>query len=73
MPKLKSHRALLKRVRITGRGKVKFHKANSSHLLSHKSGDKRRKLRKTNCAKASDIKRLSRMLHMPLTASDKDR
>ena len=73
MPKLKSHKALLKRVRVTGRGKVKFHKAFARHLLSHKSADQKRKLRQTNCAKRGDIKRLSRMLHLPLTAADKDR
>jgi len=73
MPKMKSHKGLLKRVRITGRGKVKFRKAFSSHLMSHKTADKKRKLRQTNCAKSGDIKRLSRMLHLPLTAADKAR
>ena len=73
MPKLKSHKGLLKRVRITGRGKVKFRKANASHLMSHKSADKRRKLRLTQCAKSSDIRRLSRMLHRELVGADKDR
>lgn len=73
MPKLKSHKGLVKRVRITGRGKVKFHKTSSSHLLSHKTADKKRKLRQTNCAKSGDARRLSRMLHMPVKASDQGR
>ena len=73
MPKLKSHKALLKRVRIMGKGKVKFRKAFSSHLMSNRTPDKKRKLRKTNCAKSGDIRRLSRMLHIPLIAADKDR
>jgi len=70
MPKLKSHRALLKRVKITGKGKVKFHKANSGHLKSHKSGNTLRALRGTNLAKSGDIRRLQRMLHRPLLAAD---
>lgn len=73
MPKLKSHKALLKRVRVTGRGKVKFRRASARHLMSHKSADQKRKLRQTRCAKSGDIKRLSKMLHMTLKAADKDR
>lgn len=72
MPKHKSHKGLLKRVRITGKGKVKFRKAFSGHLMSHKSGDERRKLRQTQCAKSGDISRLKKMLHRPLLASDRD-
>lgn len=73
MPKLKSHKGLLKRVRITGRGKVKYRKAYAGHLMSHKTGDERRKLRQTQCAKSGDISKLKQMLHRPLTASDADR
>lgn len=68
MPKLKSHKGLLKRITITGRGKVKHHKASTSHLKSHKSGAELRNLRKTDLVKSGDIKRLSRMLHRPLSA-----
>ncbi|HEX7010419.1 MAG TPA: 50S ribosomal protein L35 [Phycisphaeraceae bacterium] len=67
MPKLKSHKGLLKRVKVTARGKVKFSKAGAGHLLSHKSGDKRRKLRQKAVAKRGDIPRLEKMLHRPLT------
>ena len=34
-------------MKVTARGKVKFHKHNKGHLQSHKSGNKRRKLRGT--------------------------
>lgn len=67
MPKLKSHKGLLKRVKVTARGKVKFSRAGSSHLMSHKSGDKCRKLRQKAVAKRGDIPRLEKMLHRPLT------
>ncbi|MEX0652788.1 MAG: 50S ribosomal protein L35 [Phycisphaeraceae bacterium] len=67
MPKMKSHKGLLKRIKITARGKVKFSRVGSGHLLSHKSGDKRRTLRQRSVAARGDIKRLERMLHRPLT------
>jgi large subunit ribosomal protein L35 len=66
MPKLKSHKGLLKRIKVTGRGKVSFHKANSGHLRSGKGGKKLRNLRRKNIAKAGDVVRLERMLHRPL-------
>ena len=70
MPKMKSHKGLLKRVKVTGRGKVKFRKANTGHLRSHKSGDEKRQLRQKSLAKSGEIKRLERMLHRPLTPVD---
>lgn len=66
MPKLKSHKGLLKRMKVTGRGKVSFHKANAGHLRSGKGGKKLRNLRRKNIAKAGDVVRLERMLHRPL-------
>ena len=66
MPKLKSHKGLLKRIRITGKGKVSFHKANAGHLRSGKGGKKLRNLRRKNIAKAGDIGRLEKILHRRL-------
>ena len=71
MPKLKPHKGLLKRVRITGRGKVKYNRSGKGHLLSHKSGDKRRDLRGTSLVKRGDVGRLEAMLHRPLEPADK--
>lgn len=71
MPKLKPHKGLLKRVRITGRGKVKYNRSGKGHLLSHKSGDKRRDLRGTSVLKKDDIGRVEAMLHRPLTPGGK--
>jgi large subunit ribosomal protein L35 len=42
MPKLKTHKGLSKRVKVTGSGKVKRKRCNSSHLLSNKSAKARR-------------------------------
>lgn len=63
MPKTKSHKGLLKRIKVTARGKVKFHKAFSGHLRSHKSGQQVRELRTPNMAKAGDLSRLKKMLN----------
>jgi large subunit ribosomal protein L35 len=46
MPKMKTHKGLKKRVKISARGKVVFKAANAGHLMSGKSGNRRRKLRK---------------------------
>lgn len=67
MPKLKSHKGLLKRITISGRGKVKFRKANTGHLRSGKPGRKIIELRKKGVAKRGDIRRLEKMLHRQLT------
>lgn len=69
MYKQKSHKGLKKRVKITAKGKVKYRKSFTGHLMSHKTGDKKRQLRSTGLAKKGDIKRLERMLHRPLTAA----
>jgi large subunit ribosomal protein L20 len=45
MAKMKTHKGLTKRVKITGTGKVVRRKAGSGHLLSDKTGKRRRQLR----------------------------
>lgn len=45
MPKMKTHKGLKKRVRVTGTGKIRRRKAFSGHLMSGKSGKRRRLLR----------------------------
>ena len=45
MPKQKTHKGLKCRVRVTRNGKVVRRKAGKSHLMSHKSGKRRRHLR----------------------------
>ncbi len=72
MPKTKSHKGLLKRVKITAKGKVKFKKAFTGHLRSHKSGKTLRQLRVKSVAQPGDISRLERMLHRPLKPAKKD-
>jgi large subunit ribosomal protein L35 len=46
MPKLKTHKGMKKRFKVSGTGKVSHKRCGSSHLNSHKNGKKIRKLRK---------------------------
>lgn len=62
MPKHKPCKGLLKRVKITGSGKVSFRRSNTGHLKSGKPAKRLRRLRKTGYAKMGDIPRLERLL-----------
>jgi large subunit ribosomal protein L35 len=46
MPKMKTHKGMKKRFKISATGKVRHKRAGSSHLMSHKSGKRVRRLRK---------------------------
>ena len=67
MPKNKPHKGLLKRVKITGKGKVKWKRSGASHLNSHMSGTQIMERRRKRLAKAGDLPRLQKMLHRQLT------
>jgi large subunit ribosomal protein L35 len=45
MPKMKTHKGSRKRFRVTGTGKLKRNRAGKKHLLSHKTGKRKRQLR----------------------------
>ncbi len=62
MPKLKTHRGLAKRVKISGKGKIKRSKAYHSHLLSSKSPKTKRRLSKADTMHPSDVKRIKSLL-----------
>ena len=46
MPKMKTHKGVKKRVRISANGRVKHRHANTGHLMSGKSGNRCRGLRR---------------------------
>ena len=46
MPKMKTHKGLKKRIRISARGKVKYRASSAGHLMSGKTGNRRRRLRR---------------------------
>jgi large subunit ribosomal protein L35 len=58
MPKLKSHRGLAKRVKVTAKGKIKRSKAYHSHLLSSKSPKEKGRLSRADTVHPADAKRL---------------
>ncbi len=51
MPKLKTHKGMKKRFKVSATGKVTHKKCGSSHLMSHKSGKQVRNLRKKQVLK----------------------
>jgi large subunit ribosomal protein L35 len=53
MPKLKTHKGMKKRFKISATGKVSHKRCGSSHLNSHKSGKRVRRLRKSTTLKVT--------------------
>jgi large subunit ribosomal protein L35 len=47
MPKLKTHKGLAKRMKVTARGKLKHRRPGASHLMSVKNAKRRRHLHAT--------------------------
>lgn len=62
MPKMKTKRALAKRVKVTGKGKMKRHSAYTSHLAPRKTHKQKRHLRKSSLVSKSDYKRIKELL-----------
>ncbi len=62
MPKMKSKRALNKRIKVSASGKIKRGNAFTSHLAQNKSTKQKRQARKASAMHASDKKRLKRLI-----------
>ncbi len=62
MPKLKTRKALAKRVSVTGTGKIKRFKANKQHILTKKAQKRKRSLRKATLCDATNMKQIRREL-----------
>ena len=62
MPKLKTKKAVAKRVRVTGTGKLKKTKANKQHILTKKSPKRKRDLRKSDLVDSTNLKQMKRVL-----------
>ena len=62
MPKMKSNRGARKRFKKTASGKIKRHKANKSHILTKKSRDRKRRLRKSTHVDSTDAARIRRLI-----------
>ncbi|MCZ6835106.1 MAG: 50S ribosomal protein L35 [Planctomycetota bacterium] len=70
MPKNKPCKGLVKRIRITKNGKVKFRRAFGGHLRSHKSGSTMRSYRKPIYAKRSEVRRVRALLFTKVTSGE---
>jgi large subunit ribosomal protein L35 len=69
VPKLKTHKGIKKRFKVSATGKVSHKRCGSSHLNSHKSGSKIRKLRKKSFLKVSaEAHRLRRAIRERISA-----
>ncbi len=62
MPKIKSHRAARKRMRLTSSGKIKIGSAFTSHLLSNRSQKRKRKSRRGDILSEVDSVRVRILL-----------
>ncbi len=58
MPKMKTHKGLKKRVKITARGKVRFKKSFAGHLMSGKSSNRKRALRKPSFLSGKNARKI---------------
>lgn len=62
MPKLKTHKATAKRVKITGSGKITRRRAFGAHLLAKKSKSRKRVINTTATVNGSIAKNIKRAL-----------
>lgn len=62
MPKAKTSRSLVKRIRVTGKGKFKYFKAGKSHLLSKKNRKRKLELKKAGFISKSDREKIRKLL-----------
>ncbi|HHE38792.1 MAG TPA: 50S ribosomal protein L35 [Candidatus Cloacimonetes bacterium] len=62
MPKLKTRRAVTKRFKLTGNGKLKRSHAFAGHKFTRKSSKLKRNLRKSDLVNSADVSRMKKML-----------
>lgn len=70
MPKNKSHKGLLKRVKITKSGKIKFKPPRSRHLKSNKTGLQVQSYRKSRHARSGDMGAYEKLLFRGLRSQE---
>jgi large subunit ribosomal protein L35 len=58
MPKMKSKRALMKRVKVTGSGELKYIHPYRRHLAPNKTHKQKMHLRKDGIVDSTDFKRI---------------
>jgi large subunit ribosomal protein L35 len=62
MPKMKTHKGCKKRLKLSAKGKLRHKRPNAGHLMSGKSGDRCRSLRKARTLEGAVAKRIKTAL-----------
>ena len=62
MPKMKTKKTLAKRVKVTGKGKLKKFSNYTSHFATHKTHKQLKHLHKPSLVDKSDVKRIKELL-----------
>ena len=62
MPKIKTHSGAKKRFKLTKLGKVKRAHAFKSHILNKKTTKRKRNLRKSTIADATNVAKVKKMI-----------
>ncbi len=62
MPKMKTHKAIKARFKVTGTGKLLRFKQGKRHLLTKKSSNKKRSLRKPTTVPETHLKLYKRLI-----------
>ena len=62
MPKLKTHKGMAKRIKLTAGGKLLHRRANRGHLLAHKQASLKREYVKEFAVAPSDEANIRKML-----------
>ena len=62
MPKLKTRKCISKRVKRTGTGKFKFNKPGRRHLMTGKTGNRKRHMRRDGIMPDANMKRIAKAL-----------
>ncbi len=62
MPKIKTHRGAAKRFSMTGTGKIKRSRANTSHILTPKTTKRKRNLRKATVLDQTNEKAIRKLI-----------
>ncbi len=62
MPKLKTRKCAAKRLKETGTGKFRHHRAGGRHLKSAKNAKRRRRLRQDGAVQSTEMKRIKAAL-----------
>ncbi len=62
MPKIKTHSSAKKRFKVTGSGKIRRPRANTSHLMRNKSSKSKLKNREYGLVSAADTPRVRAMM-----------